>query len=192
MCRSAHALRGGLLALAATFLVALPGVAQEPPPIPQAPPTQQQEVPPEVQEMLDELDETQAKLDELQQQALARSEELQQDVARIQDMVEEAVRVVEPEYEALVARFGELQAEAMAAQQTQDQEAFQQVMMEAQTIQVRLESAQEQVFEREDVSDAVDSYREKLKVEMTRIDPETPGLMERMDELVERLTEILG
>jgi hypothetical protein len=38
----------------------------------------------------------------------------------------------------------------------------------------------------------VESYREKLMVEMARIDPEAPELMERMDELVEQLSEILG
>jgi chromosome segregation ATPase len=191
MCRSAHALRGGLFAMAATFLLAVPGMAQEPPMPPTAPPAQQ-EISPEAQAMLDELEATQEKLEGLQQQALAENEELQQDVARIQELVEEAVRVVEPEYDALVGRFGELQQEAMVAQQSQDQEAFQQVMNEAQTIQMRLESAQEQVFEREDVSEAVDTYREKLMDEMTRLDPEAPELMERMDELVERLTEILG
>jgi hypothetical protein len=48
------------------------------------------------------------------------------------------LRIVEPEYEALVTRFGELQQEAAAAQQAEDAEAFQNVMNEAQTIQMRL------------------------------------------------------
>jgi HD-GYP domain-containing protein (c-di-GMP phosphodiesterase class II) len=191
MYRSAHALRSGLLATAATLLLAMPGLAQEPPTPPTAPPTQQ-EISPEAQAMLDELNATQQRLEGLQQQALAESEELQQDVAGIQELVEEAVRVVEPEYDALVGRLGELQQEAMAAQQAQDQQTFQQVMMEAETIQGRLETAQEQVFEREEVSEVVESYREKLMVEMARIDPEAPELMERMDELVEQLSEILG
>ncbi|TVP46832.1 MAG: hypothetical protein EA350_06445, partial [Gemmatimonadales bacterium] len=153
---------------------------------------QQQEFPPEVQAMLDELEETQEKLEELQNRALAGSESLQAEQVRIQGVVEAALRIVEPEYESLIARFGELQQEAAAAQQAEDMEAFQQAMNEAQGLQMRLQTAQAEAFERDEVDTAVTEYREQLVEEMARLDPEAPALMERMEELVERLEEILG
>jgi len=185
MRHSATALRGGTLALAATLLFALPGVAQ-------GPPMAQQQLPPEVQAMLEELDETQDRLEELQGRALAGSEALQAEQSRIQELVESTLRIVEPEYEALIRRFGELQQEAAAAQQSEDMEAFQTVMTEAQTIQMRLQTAQAQAFERDEVDTAVSAYREQLVDEMTRLDPEAPRLMDRMEELVERLEDIMG
>ncbi len=184
MRHSATALRGGTLALAATLLFALPGVAQGPP--------MAQQFPPEVQAMLDELDETQDRLEELQGRALAGSEALQAEQSRIQELVESTLRIVEPEYEALVTRFGELQQEAASAQQAEDMAAFQNVMNEAQTIQMRLQTAQVQAFERDDVDAAVSTYRERLVDEMTKLDPEAPQLMDRMEELVERLEGIMG
>jgi predicted nuclease with TOPRIM domain len=185
MRHSATALRGGTLALAATLLFALPGVAQ-------GPPMAQQQLPPEVEAMLAELDETQDRLEELQGRALAGSEALQAEQSRIQELVESTLRIVEPEYEALIRRFGELQQEAAAAQQSEDMEAFQTVMNEAQTIQMRLQTAQAQTFERDEVDTAVSAYREQLVDEMTRLDPEAPRLMDRMEELVERLEDIMG
>jgi predicted nucleic acid-binding Zn-ribbon protein len=184
MRHSATALRGATLALAATLLFALPGVAQGPPMV--------EQFPPEVQAMLDELDQTQDRLEELQGQALAGSETLQAEQSRIQALVESTLRIVEPEYEALVTRFGELQQEAAAAQQAEDAAAFQNVMNEAQTIQMRLQNAQAQTFERDDVDVAVTAYREQLVEEMTKLDPEAPLLMDRMEELVERLEDIMG
>lgn len=184
MRHSATALRGGTLALAATLLFALPGVAQGPP--------MAEQFPPEVQAMLDELDQTQDRLEELQGRALAGNETLQAEQSRIQELVESTLRIVEPEYEALVNRFGQLQQEAASAQQAEDVEAFQNVMNEAQTIQMRLQTAQAQTFERDDVDTAVSSYREQLVGEMTRLDPEAPRLMARMEELVERLDDIMG
>lgn len=183
--------RSVLAASAAALLIALPAAAQEPP-TPPVMQQQQQQFPPEVQAMLDELDETQEKLEELQNRALAGSEALQAEQLRIQGVVESALRIVEPEYEALVARFSELQQEAVAAQQAEDMEAFQSVMTEAQTLQMRLQAAQSQAFERDEVDSAVTEYREQLVEEMARLDPEAPRMMERMEELVERLEAILG
>jgi predicted nuclease with TOPRIM domain len=184
--------RSVLAASAAALLFALPAAAQEPPTPPVMQQQQQQEFPPEVQAMLDELEETQEKLEELQDRALAGSESLQAEQVRIQGVVETALRIVEPEYESLVARFGELQQEAAVAQQAEDMEALQSVMNEAQGLQMRLQAAQAQAFEREEVDTAVTEYREQLVEEMARLDPEAPRLMERMEELVERLEEILG
>jgi predicted nucleic acid-binding Zn-ribbon protein len=180
-----------LPALAAALFVALPAVAQGPPQ--QAPPQQmQQEIPPAVQALIDELDSTQVRLEAIQQEAIEGSEELQAEVTQIQQLVEATVLVIEPEYEQLAERFGELQQEAMAAQQAEDQAQIQRLMDEAQGIQMRLQSAQEQAFEREDVTQATEAYREKLVAEMTRIDSDTPDLMQRMDELVAALTDIMG
>jgi len=184
--------RSVLAASAAALLFALPAAAQEPPTPPVMQQQQQQQFPPEVQAMLDELEETQEKLEELQDRALAGSESLQAEQVRIQGVVETALRIVEPEYESLVARFGELQQEAVVAQQAEDMEALQSVMNEAQGLQMRLQAAQAQAFEREEVDTAVTEYREQLVEEMARLDPDAPRLMERMEELVERLEEILG
>jgi chromosome segregation ATPase len=193
MKRLVSPVRGSLLAAAATLLVATPVLAQGPPAAPPAPPAaQQQEFPPEVQSMLDELDETQERLETVQSRAIEENESLQAEQTRIQELVDQALRIVEPEYEALVSRFGQLQQEAAAAQQAEDMAAFQNVLNEAQSLQMRLQEAQAQAFQREEVDTAVTAYRENLVEEMTRIEPDTPRLMERMEELVERLEEIMG
>lgn len=181
--------RCGLVAFAA-LLVASPALAQGPPAPPAA--AQQPQFPPEVQAMLDELDETQERLEAVQERALSGSESLQSEQVRIQGLLDDALRIVEPEYETLVDRFGQLQQEAAAAQQAEDMAAFQRVLTEAQQVQGRLQEAQVRAFEREEVDTAVTAYREQLVEEMTRIEPDTPKLMERMEELVERLDAILG
>jgi len=183
--------RSVLAASAAALLLAVPAAAQEPP-TPPVMQQQQQEFPPEVQAMIDELEETQEKLGDLQDRALAGSESLQAEQVRIQGVVEAALRIVEPEYESLITRFGELQQEAAAAQQAEDMAAFQAVMNEAEGLQMRLQIAQAQAFERDEVDEAVTEYREQLFAEMARLDPEAPRLLGRMEELVERLEEILG
>ncbi len=185
MKRPVTPVRSTLFAAAATLLLSSPLLAQ-------GPPAAQQEFPPEVQAMLDELDQTQERLEEVQGEAIEGSESLQGQQARIQELVDEALRIVEPEYEAMVARFGQLQQEAAAAQQAEDMEAFQTVLNEAQGLQLRLQEAQARAFEREEVDTAVTAYREELVEAMTRIEPETPQLMERMEELVEQLESILG
>ncbi len=184
MLRSAPIVRSGFAALAAALLLAPAAHAQQLPP--------QQNLPPEVQAMLEELDAVQERLEKLQNDAIEGSPELQEKQADLSQRVGEAILEVEPEYDELRARYAELEREVQAAQQAQDAQRFSQIMTEAQGIQVRLETAQGKVFEREEIVAAVEDYQGSLLTEMTELDPETPDLIERMEALMEQLSEIFG
>ncbi len=178
-------LRSGLVATAMALLLASPGLAQT------GPPTEDQ-LTPEVRAMLEELEETQERLEELQDQALAGSPPLRELQENMADVVSRTLQQIEPEYDRLLERLNQLQREGVAAQQAQDVQKYQEVMTEAQQIQIRIEAAQDETFERPEVSRAVTAYQELLIEEMTKINPVAPLLRNRMEELVAELTRILS
>jgi chaperonin cofactor prefoldin len=149
-------------------------------------------MPPEVQAMLAELDAAQERLSELQALALEGSPELQAEQEAIQELVDATFREVEPEFDALLGRLQAMEGQAMAAQQAQNLTALEAILSEAEEIQERLGDAQAEVFAREEVSLAIEAFRDHLKTEMTRLDPEAPALMDRMEALVQELDAILG
>lgn len=167
------------------LLLASPGLAQT------GPPTEDQ-LTPEVRAMLEELEETQERLEELQDQALAGSPPLRELQENMADVVSRTLQQIEPEYDRLLERLNQLQREGVAAQQAQDVQKYQEVMTEAQQIQIRIEAAQDETFERPEVSRAVTAYQELLIEEMTKINPVAPLLRNRMEELVAELTRILS
>lgn len=175
-----HNLPTALLAL--TLMVA-PALAQQ---IPGAGPPQQ-ELPEEVQELLSEAQQTQERLAEIHDQALSDSPDLQARQADLQELVDATMRSLEPNFDQVIQRMGELEQEAMAAQQSQDGERLQALMTEAQALSGRLQAAQAQAMETPEVQDEMEAYEESLIDEMTRVDPETPQLLARMEELAEEL-----
>ncbi len=174
------ALSAALLGLA---LAAAPAAAQEIPPSP----FMQQEIPAEVEALLAEAQETQERLAGIHEQAMAGSEDLQKKQDDLREMVDTAMRSADPEFEANMERMGELEEQAMAAQASQDGERLQVLMTEAQTLAGRLQAAQAQAMDSPDVIREMEAFEEELIAEMTRVDPETPGLLSRLEELAEEL-----
>lgn len=174
--------RSGLGALAAALLVGAPALAQEPP----VPP--QQQLPDSVQEMLQEFQETQERFTQLQNRAIQENPGLQEKQEELNVMVREAVVDINPEAQAQMERLETLEGEFMAAQQRGDGEAVQALILEAQQLQGALESAQAQALERDDIQEAVDIFQADLMVAMTELDPEAEGILERLQDLAERIS----
>lgn len=166
------------LLLGSTGLVAQQGVD----------PTQ---LPPEAQELMTELQEIQMELQPVQEEAL-QDPELQAEQADLGERIQVTMSELDPETPEQMARLQELVTEAQAAQAEQDAEAVGEIMNEAQEIQVRLQDTQTQALEHPEIAPRVRQFRERLHAKMVEMDPEVEPLIERAQELDERLAEIIG
>lgn len=177
----------------AALLVAAPLNAQEPPPV--TPPPQQQmqqpQLPDSVQDMMDEYQELNEEVGMLQEQAIAGSEELQERRDALDELIMGKITGIEPEFEALIERLNELEQEAQAAQQQQDMETLQALMNEGQAIQERLQGAQNEALESEEVEEHMNEFQDHLIAEMTEYDEDVPEKIERLEDLAERLNAAL-
>jgi chromosome segregation ATPase len=176
-------LRSGLAALAGILLLTAPALGQQPAP-PQQP---QEEIPDSIQEMMTEFEETRQRFDQLHTRALEENPELQERQEAIGEMVNDAIAEIDPESEARMDRLAALEREAQAAQQQEDMDALQALVMEAQGIQQALQEAQEQALEREDIQNAIEEFQDDVLDEMKKLDPEAEDLLDRLQELAERL-----
>lgn len=185
---SVHRLAVRHLVVTLCTLASLAGAAQaqQPMPVPggEAP---GQQLPDSLQEMLQEAQATQERLQGLQEQALAENEALQEQQAELREMVDAAMREAEPRFDDHIQRMEELEQEALAAQQSQDGERLQDLMAEAQSLSMTLQAAQSRAMQAPGVQEEIEAHQESLLEEMTRLDPETPQLIERLAELGETL-----
>lgn len=175
----------------AALLVAAPLNAQEPPVTPPPQQMQQPQLPDSVQDMMDEYQELNQEVGMLQEQAIAGSEDLQTRRDSLDELIMGVITRVEPEFEALIERLNELEQEAQAAQQQQDMETLQALMNEGQAIQERLQGAQDQALESEEVEEQMNEFQEHLIAEMTEYDEDVPQKIERLEDLAERLNAAL-
>lgn len=152
----------------------------------------QQQVPDSVQELMAEFQEKQVRLQGIQQQALEGSEELQEREAELEEWIESEMRAIEPDMDSLSGRLEAMEAEAQTAQASQDQERLQEIMAEAQGTVSRLQTAQMQVLERDDVQEELEQYQNALLDEMKSLDPEVDQLVERLEELAMVLQSMQG
>jgi hypothetical protein len=172
---------GAVAALTFAFVLAIPAVAQE-----MAPP--QPELPDSVQRLIEEFQETEARFGALQNQVIQGSTELQSRQQEIGLMVNEAMREIDPQAEARIQRLQALEQEASVAQQEDDMAAFQALLMEAQELQVALQSAQERALERDEVQAAIGAFQTDVLAAMTEVNPEAEGMLERLQDLAERIS----
>ena len=173
--------RSGLGALVAAVLLGTPVLAQELPTPPQ------QELPDSVQRLLEEFREAEERFNLLQDRAMQENPELQERQEELGDMVREAVVEINPEAQAQMERLDALEGEFMAAQQRGDGEAVQALIQEAQQLQGAIESAQAQAFDRDEIREAVDTFQADLMVAMTELDPEAENMLERLQDLADRI-----
>jgi len=148
----------------------------------------QQELPDSVQEMLAEFEEKREQLIDLRQEALSENEELQERETAIQDQIEDAMRAVEPDLDELIATLEGLEGDFHAAQEAQDMERIQTLMAEAQALDGRLQQAQAQALEQGEVQETIERFENDLMGAMTEINPEAEQLLDRVQELAERLS----
>jgi len=181
--------RGIGLSLLGLILVAAPLSAQQQQ---QMPPPQQQELPDSVQEMMAEFQQKQAELEEIRNQAVQASEDLQAMQMAIQDQIEEAMRAIDPEMDDIIEQLQAMEAEAQAAQQAEDMERLQALMTEAQALDGRLQQAQAQALERDDIQESLEEYQDVLMAEMLQIDPEAEQLLDEVEALADRIEEAIG
>lgn len=178
---AATGLRSGVFAAMLLGAAAIPALAQQ-----TMPP--QQEIPDSIQELMDEFRQAEERFNQIQSQAMEDNPELQERQEEIGEMVNEAILEIDPEAEERMARLGEIEQEAMAAQQQEDMGQFQALVMEAQEIQQRLQMAQAEALERDEIRVAIETFQEDVLEAMMEIDPASEELLERLQELAEQLS----
>lgn len=145
---------------------------------------QQQQTPPDtIQELIKEYQELQQRVDSLEVKALEQNEDLQDQREELVVAIDDAISTQFPDLDDKVERLEEIQAEYVAAQEAGDTERLQALMAEAQQIQQQLQAAQAAVLEREEIAEMMESFQKDLRKEMTEIDPDTPKMLARMEEI---------
>lgn len=170
---------GGLL------LAAGPIAAQTPPPA-------AQQMPDSVREMLTEMQQIQQQLATIQEQTLEANAELRAQQEATEDAVFYAMVEADPGVEQTIERLEEMGQEIRAAQAEQDTTRMRELLMEGQQAQQRLQAAQAQAMQRDDVSNQVQEYRDDLLEAMKAHDPQTEQLIARMEDLAQRLQAAAG
>ncbi len=142
-----------------------------------------QDMDPEMMALIGELQELQQQLGPIQDQVM-QDPELQRHLEEVRDQVDQAMRADNPE---LLDRMSSLEAEFVAAQEAEDQARMQELGMQAQAMEMELRQAQEAVLSRPDIQERIEAFEAEQRAKMLEIDPEAGSMMDRMDEIVERL-----
>lgn len=174
--------------LAVALLPGAPLGAQGEGPPPTMP--QQPQIPDSVRELMTEFQQIQRTLDSVQTEAVQANPELQAQQRELQETVEETMIEMHPELEPRMDRVETLQGEIQQAQQAQDRQAVQELVTEARQIQQEIQSAQGEAMQREDVSQAIETFRDNLVAAMSEVDPQVEEKLDRLDELSERIRAI--
>lgn len=59
--------------------------------------------------------------------------------------------------------------------------------MQAQTVQMQLQSAQEEILDRPDIRDDIEAFETRHREVMLEIDPDLEEALDRLEEIMERL-----
>jgi hypothetical protein len=154
---------------------------RQPAPAAQQAPHQQQ-----VQRWMTELQELNTKLEAIQARAI-QDPQLQSAQAALGAEIKAAMEKADPQLAMSMQRVEVLEAEATRAQQAGDQAKLQELAREAQGIQLRFMEAQEKVFQQPAIVAKVDAFQARLEARMVEVDPQTPALMKRFQELATAL-----
>jgi hypothetical protein len=127
-----------------------------------------------------EMQEIQQRLEPLQQEAL-QDDALAGQLAALSARIEAAMREEDAE---LVGRIERFQDEVEAAEASGDQARVQAMMMEAQTLQVAVQTLQASVLDRPDIRQDVEAFEAAHRARMVELDPEAGALLDRAEELV--------
>lgn len=129
-----------------------------------------------------EAQELSQRLAALQQRVLADTQ-----IARERDAltarVEQAMAEADPTLEEELARARDLEPAMAAAQEAGDDARLEQLVSRARDLESRFIAAQRAALEDPELSRIVLSFNERVRERMTELDAETPGLLERLEEL---------
>ncbi|MEX2581865.1 MAG: hypothetical protein WD766_01200 [Gemmatimonadota bacterium] len=149
------------------------------------------QLPAEAQSLLADLQAVESRLVSVQQAALEDSE-LQEAQNELGEKIQLAMAEIDPSVPQNLERLANLSAEAEAAQAEQDQERMMEIVAEAQQIEQALQGAQTEAIQIPEIAAQVSGFEAEVEAKMLELDPETDALIQRMTELNERLSAILG
>lgn len=115
--------------------------------------------------------------------------ELKAHEQRVIERVEMAMESIDPTLVGARTRFDSLRLELEAAQRAQDTAKGQELTGELQTLQSSLQQAQAEAVQEEEVSEAIEGFREALFARMRSMDPRADSLLNLAERLTERLEE---
>lgn len=110
--------------------------------------------------------------------------------AREQEIIQQmdaAMGSITPGIEGMRTRFDSLRTEYGTAQGAGDEERLQSLTGELQSLQETLQETQSQALQQEDISSAIEGFRQYLFDRMRTIDPSADSLLNRAEELTEEL-----
>lgn len=174
-----RSMRKLIAASAVALFAAAPAAAQEPPT--EEPPTE------EPQQIRQELEQIQQQLRQIENRALQEDPALQERQEAVSDLLVETMTEIDPAVEGKIERLDGLRAELQSAQQAQDMEKVQELMTEGQQLQQEVVQARAAAMEDETVAGEIEEFETQVVSKMEEIEPETPTLIARAEELASRL-----
>lgn len=151
----------------------------------------QQQPPSEVQEWVAEMQQIQTQLEPIQLEAL-QDTAVQRHQSEVGEVVRAAIVAIDPTLDEGLDRMEELMVQAQAAQAASDAEKIAELTAEAQTLQPRIEQAQQQALADPEVQTEINAFQEHLQERMVEIDPETRTMLARLQELDSRVRAVIG
>jgi hypothetical protein len=150
-----------------------------------AAPTQQQ-----VEGWIAELRQLHGRLETIQNRAM-EDQQLRRDQAALGQEIQAAMERADPALPGLVQRMAVLEREAVQAEQAGEQAKLRQIVQEAQGIQTRFAQVQGRVFSQPEIAGKVQAFQGRLEARMLQVDPQTPTLVRRFQELEGRLNSAM-
>lgn len=159
---------------------AVPGAAAPPD---QAAPGAAQGIDPDLMQLMTEAQELQTRIAPVRDQALD-DPELASQLTELQERIEAALRETSGE---LMDQMDGLEAEFESAQAAGDEERMQEIAMQAQMVQMQIQSAQEEILDRQEIRDDIDAFEARHREAMLEIEPQLEEALDRLEEIMEQL-----
>jgi hypothetical protein len=175
-----HSMKRTLLALVAIAVVPAALPAQQAGP----------QIPENVRPLLMEMQQLHVRLEAIQQQAL-QDPQLSAAQDALGESIKETMEQIDPSLQQSMERVQDLETEAEAAQRSGDQAKLQQLAAEAEQIQVKFLTAQEQALQQPALAAQIDSFQTQLERKMAEVDPEAQRLIERFKELQVQIASVM-
>lgn len=149
-----------------------------------------QELPPAVQEIVAQMQEIEARLSRIQEQAMQDSAIVAQQNA-ITQAVRQAMIAADPATAEKLDRFDSLIADLRSAEASGDAAAVASLTAQALELQPQLMAAQQAVMSRPDIEARMEAFFDAVEARMIELDPETPALIERLNQLNDQAIAIM-
>lgn len=138
------------------------------------------------EELFEEYNQLNQQLQQIQQQALA-DEEIASMSEELSNKIEAAMIKENPDLESDISRRNELVEEFDKSINSASEEELESIRNEYAEINQKIQPVQQQMIEKEEFLAQVQSIEQAMVDKMEEINPETPQLMKRLNELVAKL-----